>query len=224
MKWKTRNSIIAITCIILIVPVIFGLSFFNTSKMNHPEQNNNYGTDNLAIKISLKIYKNGRLVYYDPDDPPVVQLFRSIAEMLGASNYIDSDMSYKGWFTDEPYSFIVLVNSNTLYSKGLTYSQISSNVIKSDSIKQQDIGYFVKTGDLVLVLTKSIIINSQTKIYGTGLVLHAREYWYYYGEHNAYHDLLLLYDYLNTAIDVNVGDVVTVVYEIHLPVSSEYSG
>ncbi len=233
MKYK-KNKMILLSIIILLVmfvPLYFEIV---SHDILHPyiinvSNDSSERYNKIGLKIILKIYKNGHIVYKD-NDPPVIGLFNIIAENLGGNDYTFTDsgasntiiyINYPSqWLSSGYDTSIGLVTSDLGYSKSIGWGSISSSLVRSSKISYQDIHTYSTNGDLVLIITKSITMTNSANVYAVTYIS-AVDYQYY---SSYFSRIVVLYDYLSSPISVSSGDVVTVVYEIHLPVSGQYSG
>jgi hypothetical protein len=163
-----------------------------------------------AMRVSVYIYKNGELVYYDPDDPATKQLTQLIAELI-AGNIVGGIHCIGGGTMDKIYSsnhpgYVFVSYDNTPYS--YTMYNLPNNY-ESASISTGGVTF----NDSEKSVTFSASINIQTggNITAVGLYTELRP--------DAYTDclILLFYDVLSAPIQVQAGDVVTVVYKIVAP-------
>lgn len=160
--------------------------------------------DGNALRVELYLYRNGELVYYDPDDPATKWFLMNIVEFMagdinsGMRNTNGGTYDYFVQVNKPGYVFVSYdTNYNYTYTMYALPASYESGQISSGGISYDDAGKAV-------TLSASINIQVGGNITGVGL----------YG---GYGPTLFFYDPLPTPLSVSPGDVVTVVYKIVVP-------
>ena len=186
---------------------IVGLSGFLAG---HQYANNSQALDN-AMHVELYLYKNGQLVYYDPDDPATYQFTALIAEFIagdlvtvgkdtGGSSYAGISDTGQPGYVFVSYSQSYTYNYN-MYGLPASYDsgQISTGGVSFDNTTKS------------VTFSATVNIQQNATIYGVGLYTALKN------GNGAIVDFVLFYDPLSNPITVHSGDVVTVVYKITVP-------
>lgn len=152
-----------------------------------------------TLHIETYIYKNGRLVLYDPDDPPVKQFLVHIARGLAGSVLFESRYDL--------YGTIFITNDNIQYS--YTLSAIPANRWEAQITQ---VNYIDQNHAVEVSATITYDGSSPINITAYGLYINLHDK---YGT-TIYTDLVF-YDVLDTPIQLNPGDSVTIVYKVSVP-------
>lgn len=158
-----------------------------------------------GIQIALYIYKNGELVYYDPNDPPTKNFMIYIANVLAgkdlAGNGVDINGNQKAVYDVTGYGYIFASASTTSY----LYTMYSLPDSRWEAqIQSGDVVFL--DANKTLVIAGNVIFDTNTTIQSVGLYSSL-----YYGT------FLMLYDVLSSPVQVNTGDALTIVYRITAP-------
>ncbi len=195
----------------LLVPIIL-VSFLGGYLAGRPDY---YMASNegQGIRVELYLYRNGELVYYDPDDPATKQFTQLIAELI-AGDQVSGILTVDGISTSNiaqssrpGYVFISYDNVNYTYTMNTLPANIEIGQIGSGAVTFDDNQKSV---------TLSAVINIQLGGNITAVGLYTKLSMYT-GSSAADRNILLFYDPLPTPINVQAGDVVTVVYRIVVP-------
>ena len=165
-----------------------------------------------AMRVELYVYKNGELVYYDPDDPATKQFTMLLAEIIAGdvvSGFTDTSGVARTYIGNSNRPGYVFVSYDPTYTYSYGMSSLPSSYeegqISSGAITFND-------AEKSVTLSASINIQIGGNITGVGL------YSDIYADGNTYvRSFLLFYDPLDQPISVQSGDVITIVYKIVVP-------
>ena len=166
-----------------------------------------------AMHVELYIYKNGKLIYYDPDDPAVVGLLSVLAEVIASdvapAIVADGGATFSKFATGDPDvpGYVFLSEANITFDRNMT--NLPANRIDVPISGAQIVNLDT------LSLTATWTANTTVTIYGVGIYAGLDEY-------DAATTLLqrnvvLFYDPLAQPITLNPNDVITITYKIIAP-------
>jgi len=160
-----------------------------------------------AMRVEVWIYRNGELVYYDPDDPAVNNAVYFLAALFMAN---PPDVTALGGAVIDPEAndyyqfgepgFILVSNDTSTFSRSMTTFQYYEMATFTDDA--------VALGANYIQISGSLTVAADMNITYVGLGTYVRPTVY---------PILLFADQLSQPIQVAAGDVVTVVYKIVLP-------
>ncbi len=165
-----------------------------------------------AMHVELMVYRNGELVYYDPDDPATIGFLQVLAEVIASD--IAPAISASGGATltkfatgDPVYPGKMFVTTtNTAYSRDMV--DLPTNRIDASISEAKIINNSV-------IFTASFTVDSNITIYGVGMYASLDSITG--STSGSRYDVLLFYDPLAQSLSVASGDVITVVYKIVVP-------
>ncbi len=171
-----------------------------------------------AIRVELKIYKNGELVYYDPDDPATANFLRVISMFFKIIPYY-VQLRNGTWFAFESSSVFLSSFGKTIIAVSDGSSPFSRTMIDLPWTKKiyayvDDAQITLDSIETILTIIGTISINTVMNITYTGLFIE-------YAEGDPYttsgDEILVFADPLSKPIQANVGDLIIVVYRIVAP-------
>jgi len=180
------------------------------------------------IKVSLRIYKNGELVYHNPDDPISVHWLKAVANHLFGCKYMGCEQSFlstEGSQVDHletvygalDYPRAALsIGSGTTPASSNDYkleSPISTVNLGSSNIIVEDSG-----SSYTIYFRYSFAFSSSTTVSEAGLLLYA--VMVYVGEPVGYPRYLLIARDTFSSISVAAGESVAVEYVVTIDYSS----
>ena len=175
-------------------------------------QNSNIVTGNYedhAMRIEIYIYKNGELVYYDPDDPAVTNFLLWLANEMG----VDTTMTTRSggaYNPDLPYgdfkNVLAAVADGTGPFARNMYTLPGNNYYTSVAADA------ITISDNYIQFSASININANTTITWVGLYGDIDNPTNWDGD-----EILIFADPLDNPFNVTSGDVITVVYKLVVP-------
>lgn len=186
---------------LIIALIVMALLFIGTSTSYYTSVNERYpGT----LRIETYIYKNGKLVYYDPDDPPVRQFMVFLSHGLVGTTADNSYVDFLG------HGVIFITSDNIEYSYSLS-------TIPANRWEAQVSQLVYRDQEHAVVVSATIIYDGggPVNITAYGLYTHYKSASFSY----SYSDKLVFYDVLQQPLQVNNGDAVTVVYKVSIPTS-----
>lgn len=176
-------------------------------------------TDNHGITVKLEVYKNGKLVYVDNDDPSLKNFLGLLETLMDNDLDNDNQVIARDGLTDDLENWGIY-----LRDMGRAFVEISDGVATFSRTMYDLPGNIAQAwasatiqNDNELIITGSITVPNNMSITWVGLGIRHTG-----GEDTATlntpnGELLLFADQLSTPISANAGDVVTVVYKIVLP-------
>lgn len=172
-----------------------------------------------VMRVELYLYKNGKLVYYDPDDPTLKNFLGFLEAVTDNDNNVDDDVTrIDGTLLDlESASTglnnfgraVVMVSDGTGVSFSRTMYNLPGNVYKA-------IASSTIQNDNTLIISGTVTVSNNASITWVGLGTYMAGAEDTITPDNTY-VVLLFADQLSTPISVGAGDVVTVVYKIVFP-------
>jgi len=212
-----KRRLLAIPIVIL-VGLAMGLAYWQAQPAQQAQ----------AVRVSLYIYKNGELTYYDPDDPATENLAKMLLLMLDDSysaTFKPVDMngqSYSGYYEnyDDLKGVIVFGNDPTASRGSYTLSQVYYMTLPDeyDYISNQTGVYIIVGGTWTVPATATQNYTLATVALGTGNVEGSP------GDGTGRASdpgkggtILLFIDQLSQPIEVHPGDTVHVRYVISFP-------
>ncbi len=161
-----------------------------------------------AMRVELYVYKNGELVYYDPDDPALYGFSKLLAELISGDvvgNLPNIEASPRNDIIGTGYpGYVFVAFDNTPYNYGMY--QMPTDYAEG---RIASVAFLNETK--AVQFSASITINEAKNITGVGI------YTEYIAGGGVTRHTLLFYDPLETPIQVNAGDVIAVVYRIVVP-------
>lgn len=218
MMCKERK--VAVISLVIIVIVMLSIGN-NISSIKY----NDKGEVSSKFYVSIKIYRNGNLVYSEERDPVTNTFVDLVGEMIGRSRYIPHHPSTAGnWITSIEESYIAFINTYVAYKPDLGYDDINSYIVgRTNNFYANNFRLdFGSTGESthILYISKSWASTVSDTIHGIAWIEKLRSYYCSYSCSNYYYNVVVMYEPISGGIQVDYGDVITVVYEIHFPMGS----
>jgi len=205
-----RRVLLAVPVLAAVLAAIVGGYMLGATQNQQAPQPDN------AMHIELYVYKNGRLAYYDPDDPVTTNFLHLLEAILDN----DNDEYDTVTFMDGSKLDLEDAANTQLYEVGGAGVVLSNAAVTFDRSMTQmpgEIAVIQVHADVVgsaLQFTGTWTSNMTTNITSIGLV-------WMLDDHKSVNDpsntALILVDTLQQPLTVNNGDVVTVVYKIVFP-------
>ena len=171
-----------------------------------------------VLRVELYVYRNGELIYYDPDDPATNNFLALLEALLDNDDDADDNVVARDGLTDNLEAWAVymrdLGRAIVMVSNGTaTFSRTMSDL--PGTIWLNWATATIQNNELVI--SGTITIDASTNITYVGLAM-----WHAGTEDTATlgqasNEILLFADELSSPISVKAGDVVTVVYKIVVP-------
>lgn len=174
------------------------------------------GYEGQGIRVELYVYKNGELVYYDPDDPATENLGYIIAELIAPTqgwgikstdgltyNFIDT-----GYNVERDGAIVVSNYTSTSFDRAMYALQsVVYTATPSVSVAYDNNGVYV---------TISASFTADKSINVTWVGLYAN--WDSSSSSGGVDKYFMLFaDPVNPPVQLNSGDTITIIYKIILP-------
>ena len=189
---------------ILVLALLGGfLAGYSTSTGNTSQALEN------TMHVELYLYKNGKLVYYDPDDPTTANMLNIFVEMAkNAGQFTARDGStFNGIDTQLTGSMVCASNGTATFTRNmhvLPGTEWCSSTPLTVTINGNE-----------LIMSGTVNIASTTNITWVGLYLKTDSYPASNGFTGRW--FLLAADPIDQPIHVNSGDVISIVYKFVFP-------
>ncbi len=172
--------------------------------------------DGHAMRVELYVYRNGELVYYDPDDPAVNNMLYLLAEII-AGNVVSGFKSVDGLvanrIANSNYAGTVFLNYDSSYTYSASMTGLPA-LYDSGTISSGGVTFDENTRSVLL--SASVNVQQNATVYGVGIYTTLQVGTS--GSNYVYNkNFLLFYDQLEMPFNVTSGDVVTVVYKFTFP-------
>lgn len=200
------------------------LAFIAWPVIPRPAPDFHDGAYNVGMKMTMKIYRNGELVYEKPGDPLLdnfIVVFSKImagdaASIAGVQAKISTGAYVTAGVMSElhlRYAYVELLNATVNITRDM-YTVPSTNILQTIPTTQVQVTYNQTTRTYMVSILASATASAAYTVYTVAMRIHVTYGIYADNDPSSVYgkDIYIIVDTIPSGIQVNAGDQVTVQY------------